>query len=122
MPRTCLIFSVQLSPSDLQQVRIALANIQVVQKIPLKSVNSLFPTAFLRLESIIQDLTEIVLQSKTKEFRFNAYILKMAIVKLEFVLSEIQLATDQTMLNIYNDLNKCHNVLKSLYTGIIESV
>ena len=122
MARTCLIFTIQLSPADLQRVKVILANIQTTQKIHSNLTTDLIPVHFLRFEGIIQDLSEIVLQSRTNEFKFNAYILKMAIVKLEFVLSEIQLATDQTTLDSYNLLSKCHHELKNLFAGLIESV
>jgi hypothetical protein len=122
MGRTCLIFTIQLSPADLQLVREVLADIQTTQKKTSIQTTTLIPVNFLRLEGIIQDLSEIVLQSRTNEFKFNAYILKMTIVKLEFILSEIQLATDQLTLDIYALLDKDYKLLLKLFTNIIENI
>jgi hypothetical protein len=55
---------------------------------------------------ILNNLNEIILQSNTNKFRFNAYILKMIIVKCEYVMSQIQLAEVQPIYDIYNKISK----------------
>jgi len=122
MGRTCLIFTIQLSPADLQHVKDILTDIQTCQKETEIATMSIIPVNFLRFEGVIQDLTEIVLQSKVNDYKFNAYVLKMAIVKLEFILSEIQLSTTQKSMDVYRTVEKCHKQLLKLFTGIIESI
>jgi hypothetical protein len=122
MGGTCLIFTIQLSPADLELVRDVLADIQTAHRQTIEKSSNSLNIDFFRFEGIIQDLTEIILQSRTNQFKFNAYILKMAIVKLQFILSEIQLATDQRTMDMYYVLSQCYIKLLNLFTNVLESI
>lgn len=121
MPRTCLIFKIQLSPADLQLVRNVLLAIREIKNRQIKQTENQINQVSTNLIFIMQDLTEIILESKVMNNQFNAFILKMAIVKLEHLLSIIQLSTTNQELQDYDDLQKCYLKLVKLFTGLIEA-
>ena len=119
MPRTCLIFSIQLNPNDLIMIQDILADIQTAQRKLQFSIKKDWPINFLSFEPIISDFRELILEAKNNNFRFNAYILKLAILKIEKCMYDIQVSTDNTMLETYNILQQSRVSLNSILDDLI---
>ena len=106
MTRTCLIFEVQLCAKHLQQIREIFIDLNQFKKelTDEEIVNSII--TFTEYDGILDNLQEIILQSKINNFRFNAYILKMVIVKCEYIMSKIQLTEELFAFGIYYKFSK----------------
>lgn len=122
MSRTCLIFTCQLSPADLHSVKEITRTFESLRDLP-NNLSKYNTTRYHnRSYAITQDLREILSESATNNFRFNAYLLKMAILKIEHLLSEIQLDEDLALISNYNIMHECHNKLIEIFVGITEQL
>jgi len=122
MGRTCLIFTIQLSPASYLMIQEIRSNIKEIQRVYLCYQKFPYPIVFTSFEPIIKDLQEIILQYKTNNFKFNGYILKMSIVKCEFILSELQLDESQQAIDVYHALKNNYIKLLKLFSDCIESI
>ena len=56
------------------------------------------------IENMHKDLTALLIQAQTENFKFNAYILKMIICKIEFAMSEMIVSSGANTQSIYQVL------------------
>ena len=96
-----------------------LADIQTAQRKLQFSIKREWPINFLSLEPIISDFRELIIEAKNNNFKFNAYILKLAILKIEKCMYDIQVCTDNTMLETYNILKQSRVSLISILDDLI---
>lgn len=120
MSRTCLIFTCQLSAADLQTIKEILKDVTYVYTNLSAASNYSIINSTFSLNSIRQDLVEIITSSLEKDFRFNAYILKMLVIKISHFLSETQLDIAPHNLDNYDLIRKSRKKLILIFTDITE--
>jgi hypothetical protein len=121
MPRTCLIFTCQLSAPDLQLIKNVLSTIKAIQKQDRIEIGHLEKCQYNQLECIANDLQVIIIQTRTNDFKFNAYLLKMVICKIQYFLSTIHLSTTTQALITYNAMSKHLSSLYILFANLTEA-
>lgn len=119
MKNNILTFVCELKPRDLQRIKefqVWLHRFNLVMKFVNKdkglSQNS-------NLDSIELDLIELITQSTNQSFKFNAYLLKMIIVKLEFAMSEMIIESNLNHILQYEILHLNRKYFIQLFDELI---
>lgn len=106
MSKTYLIFTCNISDSHLSLIRSIKFDLHVI-KSNLSHTPRIYEIIRIpEFNGIITNLVEIIQQSNSNNFKFNAYLLKMIIVKMEYVMSQLQISDEVTVWDIYNKMSK----------------
>lgn len=106
MSKTFLIFTCQISDNHLSLIRSIEFDLHRF-KTNLEHSPRIYDIIRIpEFNGILVNLEEIIKQAHSNQFRFNAYLLKMVIVKLEYIMSQIQISDELLIGDLYNKLSK----------------
>jgi hypothetical protein len=106
MAKTFLIFTCQISDEHLSMIRTIEFDLHTIKSNLEHSARILDLIRLPEFNGIMVNLNEIIQQANNNEFRFNAYLLKMIIVKFEYIMSQLQVSDEIIVYNIYNKMSK----------------
>lgn len=102
--RTCLIAQVQVSPADLNDLRVILADVKLLQHHAETPDSKLFPIPVSVSQPLVVILEQILFQCRISSNVFNCYLLIKLLAEYSYILSDFQLGTDQATLDYYHVL------------------
>lgn len=106
MAKTFLIFTCQISPEHLSIIRTIEFDLHQIKRNLQHSPRIYDLIRITEFNGIIVNIDEIIRQANSGEFRFNAYILKLIIVKFEYIMSQLQVSDDLLVNDIYIKMSK----------------
>jgi len=117
-----LVNECKLSKTDLQALK--LINSNLFGYYPLACyIHDLEPMFDKKMYlNICRDISEIEREYRNNQFKFNAYIIKLILIKIELLLSNITVKSEDSGIELFSALSTNHMYIKTILNDLKKQI